>query len=157
MNQINQLWRTQDYRTATLCAHTHPGHRVCVTCYLDLRNNWDANEHKDSHPRHRLLWHCHECNTIQEPITPFAARTACLTHALPGYIPHVQPEEAAAIRAAYPADVDALAALEALARPRIAYAWWAAGGPRRRGDTDEMIQIGREYYAKYTYQAREED
>ena len=90
-------------------------------------------------------------------MTAFSDRAQCLTRALPGHVPHVQPAEAAAIRAAYPDDVDALEVLEALARPRIAYSWWSAGGHPRRGDTDEMIQIGREYYARYTYRAREED
>lgn len=63
--------------------------------------------------------------------TTFEARAHELTTELPGHVPTVQPEEAAAIRAAHPDDVDAIAALEALARPRLAYSWQQAGGQAR--------------------------
>lgn len=60
----------------------------------------------------------------------------------------VQPGEIMTIISVYETDAERLAALEALARPRLAYEWMQAGGPRRAFNdvTQEDIAKAQAYY-----------
>lgn len=83
----------------------------------------------------------------------FLSRSAALTSTLGRHIPTVQPAEVDAIRAAYAGEEERLAALEALARPRLAYAWTQAGGPNwQKVFTDvsqAAFEAAHEYYLSH--------